>query len=176
MRTDNVFVHVCAMGLIIGLVIMLSAAFGPSANAETAARKAVGKIEPLPQDLEIQLALSALPPHLRDHATVYVLNPDKGFAVARKGTNGFHTFVARTGDDAFRGTWPLTKYRDDVLYPVSFDSAGAREQMRVFLTQQRCRPRGLRQANSRKSSKTDTKQDTTKHRNEPAFHTWCLQY
>ncbi len=132
MRTDNVFVHVCAMGLIIGLVIMLSAAFGPSANAETAARKAVGKIEPLPQDLEIQLALSALPPHLRDHATVYVLNPDKGFAVARKGTNGFHTFVARTGDDAFRGTWPLTKYRDDVLYPVSFDSAGAREQMRVF--------------------------------------------
>jgi len=37
------------------------------------------KIAPLPRDLEIQLALSALPPHLRDNATVYVLNPDKGF-------------------------------------------------------------------------------------------------
>ena len=59
-------------------------------------------IEPLPRDLEIQLALSALPPHLRDNATVYVLNPAKGFEVARKGTNGFHAFVARTGDDAMQ--------------------------------------------------------------------------
>src|SRR5690348_7007421 len=68
-------------------------------------------IEPLPRDLEIQLALSALPPHLRDAATVYVLNPARGFEVARQGTNGFHAFVARTGDDTFRGEWPLTKYR-----------------------------------------------------------------
>src|SRR5215470_11035004 len=89
-------------------------------------------LAPLPRDLEIQLALSALPPHLRDNATVYVLNPDKGFEVARQGTNGFHTFVARTGDDTFRGTWPLTKYRDDILYPISFDEAGAKAQMRVF--------------------------------------------
>jgi hypothetical protein len=82
--------------------------------------------------LEIQLALSALPPHLRDNATAYVLNPDKGFEVARKGTNGFHAFVARTGDDSFRGFWPLTAYRDDILYPISFDSAGVKAQMRVF--------------------------------------------
>jgi hypothetical protein len=90
------------------------------------------RIEPLPRDLEIQLALSALPPHLRDNATVYVLNPDKGFEVARKGTNGFHALVARTGDDTFRGSWPLTEYRDDILYPISFDEAGAKAQMRVF--------------------------------------------
>src|SRR5947207_13117050 len=88
-------------------------------------------IEPLPRDLEIQLALSALPPHLRDSATVYVLNPDKGFEVARKGTNGFHAFVARTGDDAMRGAWPLKKYRDDILYPISFDQACARAQIQV---------------------------------------------
>jgi hypothetical protein len=55
------------------------------------------KIEPLPRDLEIPLALSALPPHLGDNATVYVLNPAKGFEVARQGTNGFHALVARTG-------------------------------------------------------------------------------
>ena len=90
------------------------------------------KVEPLPRDLEIQLALSALPPHLRDNATVYILNPNKGFEVARKGTNGFHAFVARTGDDTFRGSWPLTEYRDDILYPISFDEAGTRAQMRVF--------------------------------------------
>jgi hypothetical protein len=89
-------------------------------------------IEPLPRDLEIQLALSALPPHLRDAATVYVLNPARGFEVARRGTNGFHAFVARTGDDTFRGEWPLTTYRDDILYPIAFDRAGAIAQMRIF--------------------------------------------
>lgn len=89
-------------------------------------------IETLPRDLEIQLALSALPAHLRDAATVYVLNPARGFEVARPGTNGFHAFVARTGDDTFRGEWPLTKYRDDILYPIAFDNAGAKAQMRIF--------------------------------------------
>ncbi len=90
-------------------------------------------IESLPRDLEVQLALSALPPHLRDSATVHVLNPGKGFEVARKGTNGFHALVARTGDDGFRGSWPLKEYRDDILYPIAFDEAGAKAQMRVFL-------------------------------------------
>jgi hypothetical protein len=60
------------------------------------------------------------------------LNPDKGFEVARQGTNGFHALVARTGDDTFRGTWSLKAYRDDILYPISFDEAGAKAQMRVF--------------------------------------------
>jgi hypothetical protein len=117
------------------LVIVLAAAvFSIMAGAadRQARNDAMGKIEPLPRDLEIQLALSALPPHLRDHATVYALNPDKGFEIARTGANGFHAFVARTGDDAFRGSWPLTDYRDDILYPISFDKAGARAQMHVF--------------------------------------------
>jgi hypothetical protein len=61
------------------------------------------------------------------------LNPDKGFEVARKGTNGFYTLVARIGDDTFRGSWPLKRYRDDILYPISFDQAGAKANMRVFL-------------------------------------------
>jgi hypothetical protein len=105
-----------------------------AASAQTKqTSKGMNKIDPLPRDLEIQLALSALPPHLRDNATVYVLNPEKGFEVARKGTNGFHALVARTGDDTFRGSWPLTEYRDDILYPISFDPAGAKAQLRVFL-------------------------------------------
>jgi hypothetical protein len=100
------------------------------------------RIDPLPRDLEIQLALSALPLHLRDNATVYVLNPAKGFEVARQGTNGFHAFVARTGDDTFRGPWPLTEYRDDILYPISFDKAGAKAQMRVFFDAAEMQARG----------------------------------
>ena len=112
------------------IIVLLFSLTVSAADKQTP--KAMNKIEPLPRDLEIQLALSALPAHLRDNATVYVLNPDKGFEVARKGTNGFHAFVARTGDDAFRGSWPLTEYRDDILYPISFDDAGAKAQMRVF--------------------------------------------
>jgi len=117
-------------GVVRSLAIVLAVLFTLAVGAENGQTR--NKLEPLPRDLEIQLALSALPPHLRDNATVYVLNPDKGFEVARKGTHGFHTFVARTGDDAFRGSWPLTEYRDDILYPVSFDAAGAKEPMRVF--------------------------------------------
>ena len=111
------------------LIVIVGLLFTLSANAQN---NRAPKVEPLPRDLEIQLALSALPPHLRDSATVYTLNSDKGFEVARKGTNEFHAFVARTGDDTFRGSWPFTKYRDDILYPVSFDKAGVKAQMRVF--------------------------------------------
>jgi len=110
--------------------VILALLFSLTASAQNG--EGPKKLEPLPRDLEIQLALSALPPHLRDNATVYVLNPDKGFEVARKGTNGFHALVARTGDDTFRGTWPLREYRDDILYPISFDEAGTKAQMRVF--------------------------------------------
>ena len=117
-----------ALAAIVGLLFSLTAS---AQNKQTATR--MNKIEPLPRDLETQLALSALPPHLRDKATVYVLNPEKGFEVARKGTNGFHALVARTGDDAMRGAWPLTEYPDDILYPISFDQAGAKAQLRVFL-------------------------------------------
>jgi len=115
------------------LIVIVGLVFTLSANAENnEAPKVMNKIEPLPRDLEIELALSALPPHFRDNATVYTLNPDEGFEVARKGTNGFHAFVARTGDDASRGSWPLMEYRDDILYPISFDKAGTGAQMQVF--------------------------------------------
>jgi hypothetical protein len=113
--------------VIAGLFISLTAGAAINQTPGTTTR-----IEPLPRDLELQLALSALPPHLRDNATVYLLNPAKGFEVARQGTNGFHAFVARTGDDSFRGSWPFTKYRDDILYPISFDETGAKAQMKLF--------------------------------------------
>src|SRR6267143_3099587 len=116
------------------LIVIVGLVFTLSANAENnEAPKVMNKIEPLPRDLEIELALSALPPHFRDNATVYTLNPDEGFEVVHKGTNGFHAFVARTGDDTFRGSWAFTKYRDDILYPISFDEAGTKAQMRVFI-------------------------------------------
>jgi len=92
----------------------------------------------------MQLALSALPRHLRDSATVYVLNPAHGFEVARTGTNGFHAFVARIGDDTFRGSWPFAAYRTDILYPISFDDAGAKANMRVFFDAAEAEAKGMR--------------------------------
>lgn len=156
--------------VIVGLLFSLSAI-----AEDKQAPKAMNKIEPLPRDLEIQLALSALPPQLRDNATVYVLNPDKGFEVARKGTNGFHTFVARTGDDAMQGAWPLTKYPQDILYPVSFDNAAPGPTCGSSSISQRCRRKELSLENSRDSSKKGIKQDITKHPNKPDAHTCCLQ-
>src|ERR1035438_2207251 len=61
------------IAVIAGLCLSLTA------SAQNQQTSSGNKTEPLPRDLEIQLALSALPPHLRDNATVYVLNPDKGF-------------------------------------------------------------------------------------------------
>ncbi len=115
------------------LVAIVTLLFVLSANAEESTMSKVRTtLEPLPRDLEIQLALSALPARLRGEATVYTLNPESGFEVARKGTNGFHAFVARTGEDTCRGAWPLKEYRDDILYPISFDNAGPGAQMQVF--------------------------------------------
>ena len=125
--------------VVAGLLLSLTA----SARGQQDA-KGANKIEPLPRDLEMQLALSALPPHLRDKATVHVLNPHTGFEVARKGTNGFHALVARTGDDAMRGSWPLAEYPDDILYPISFDAAGAKEQMQVFFNIAEMQAKGTR--------------------------------
>ena len=117
------------------LALVLGFIFGVEAAAQG--------IEPLPRDLEMELAASALPPHLRENATLYVLDPGKGFTVARKGANGFHALVARTGDDMFRGPWPLSMYRDDILYPVGFDSAGAKEQMRVIFDAAQMQAKGM---------------------------------
>lgn len=111
------------LGLLMS-VQAVTAAEKPAQNAPAA--------RPLPRDLEIELALSALPAHLRDAATVYVLGGSGKFEIAREGSNGFHTFVARNDPNAFRGAWPFTEYRDDILLPISFDDAGSRAHMRVF--------------------------------------------
>jgi hypothetical protein len=127
--------------IIIGLGILLSFFTASAQNNKPAGK--FHKIEALPKEMEIRLALSALPPHLRDSATVYVLNVDKGFETARKGTNGFHCFVSRNGDDAMRGAWSMKDYRDDILYPIAFDAAGAKNIMPVFFDIARMQAEGM---------------------------------
>ena len=50
---------------------------------------------------------------------------------------------ARTGDDAFRGRWRFTAYRDDILYPIAFDRAGAKAQLRVFVDAAELQAKGV---------------------------------
>jgi hypothetical protein len=131
-----------AMKLSRSFSVVLSLMVGASAGAQSSEARSPG-IEALPRDVEVELAASALPKHVRDNATIYVLDPRKGFEVARKGANGFHALVARTGDDAFRGSWQLTEYPRDVLYPIGFDAAGATSHMRVFFDAAQAQGKGM---------------------------------
>jgi len=107
-------------------------------------------LEPLPVDLEVELARSALPPHLRADATVHVLRPDTGFEVAVEGTNGFHALVVRNDPAFVRGEWHYDTYRDDLLIPIAFDQAGVPAQMRVLLDVAAARAEGVPPAELRR--------------------------
>jgi len=84
------------------------------------------KLEKMPVDLETDFALSSLPPHLREQATVYLLDPEKGFYVGRQGSNGFVCFISRT-------EWEWAEFRQDLAAPISYDAEGARTIMPVYL-------------------------------------------
>ncbi len=77
------------------------------------------KLEKMPADLETDFALSAMPPHVRGGATVYLLDPDKGYYVGKQGTNGFICFVMRTD-------WEHGEFRNDIATPISYDAEGAK--------------------------------------------------
>src|SRR5437763_8397961 len=84
------------------------------------------KLERLPADLETDFALSCLPPHVRPGATVYLLDPEKGYYVARKGNNGFICFVARTD-------WERGRFAQDFAAAISYDAVGACAIFPVFM-------------------------------------------
>lgn len=83
-------------------------------------------LDKMPADLETQLALSALPAKLRAAATVYLLDPAKGYYVARRGSNGFVCFVSRT-------EWEWGEFRKDLFAPMGFDPEGARTNFVPYL-------------------------------------------
>ena len=84
------------------------------------------KLEKMPVDLETAFALSSLPPHLRDAATVYLLDPEKGYYISRKGTNGFCAFVDRTD-------WERAEFIQDNYAAISYDEEGVKTYMPVYL-------------------------------------------
>jgi len=92
--------------------------------APAAAQQAAPPDHPmLPRELEIELALNAAPKHLRDAATVLVLD-STGYVKAREGTNAFTCLVSRRGGDVFPVCWDAEGARS--LLPVEIDDARLR--------------------------------------------------
>src|SRR5471030_2478584 len=83
------------------------------------------QVDKMPVALETDYALSALPPQLRPGATVYLLDPAKGYYVARKGSNGFICFVMRTA-------WEWAEFRNDVVTAISYDAEGAKSIFPIY--------------------------------------------
>jgi hypothetical protein len=90
-----------------------------------AQKQPVPQLDKMPVDLETTLALSALPAHLRPAATVYLLDPAKGFYIAHRGSNGFICFISRT-------EWEWGEFRNDVFAPMGYDAEGARTIFPVY--------------------------------------------
>ena len=77
----------------------------------------------LPQAVEIELALSAAPKHLREDATVWTLQQN-GYTMARKGGNAFTCLVSRRAGDLFPVCWDAEGTRS--LLPLDFEDARLR--------------------------------------------------
>jgi hypothetical protein len=85
-----------------------------------------GKVLTIPRDLEVRLAVNALPKDLRAGAKVLVMQPD-GYVEAQHGTNAFTCIVSR---------------RDGNFYPVCFDEEGARTILPAYVDDAMLRLKG----------------------------------
>ena len=95
-------------------------------------------LDQMPATLETRFALSALPPALRDQATVYLLDPAKGYRLTRQGTNGLACLVERTVWE-----WAELQLRDDIFIPLCYDAAGAKAHLRVMMDVAELRAKGM---------------------------------
>jgi hypothetical protein len=111
----------------LGIAGMATAAPG-TANDKT--------IEAMPAKLETQFALSAVPPALRETASVYLLDPNQGYSLSKQGTSGVACIVQRT-------EWEMADYRNDIYYPVCYDAAGAKTYLKSIMDAAALRAQGL---------------------------------
>jgi hypothetical protein len=93
-------------------------------------------IEQMPARLETQFALSAAPARLRDRATVYLLDPTKGYHLARQGTSGVTCIVQRTA-------WEHADFRNDIYFPLCYDAVGTKTYLKYIMDAAALRAQGL---------------------------------
>jgi hypothetical protein len=117
----------------VALPIIAIALIGVSARPSQATETT---IEQMPAKLETQFALSALPPALRDKATVYLLDPKKGYQISRQGTSGVTCLVVRT-------VWERVEFRNDIYFPLCYDAAGTQAHLKVIMDTAALRAQGM---------------------------------
>jgi hypothetical protein len=93
-------------------------------------------IDQMPAELETRYALRALPPALRDKASVYLLDPAKGYQLSRQGTSGVACIVERTVGE-------LGDFRNDIYFPLCYDAAGTSTYLNVIMDAARLRAEGM---------------------------------
>jgi hypothetical protein len=152
-------------------MIMLTFAGAPAFSNEAGQTT----IEPMPAKLETRYALSALPPAMREHATVHLLDPSQGYHLSKKGTSGVECLVARTA-------WEQADFRNDIYVPVCYDAAGTKTYLKVIMDAAALRARGMSatalkaEIAKRYKSKTYTvpERPGMSYMTEPMHRTWML--
>ena len=119
-------------------VFGLGAIVCSGALAQNGTRRPIPALEKMPRDLETAFALSALPPHLREGAAVYLLDPAKGYVKDRDGKNGVACMVVRSD-----WQFPSEPFRDDVFWAVCFDAEGVKTLLQDYLLAASMRARGM---------------------------------
>jgi hypothetical protein len=132
-------------------------------------------IEQMPATLETEFALSALPPAMRRHASVYLLDPGKGYQLSHRGTSGVTCLVERTA-------WERAEFRNDIYVPLCYDDAGTKTFLKVIMDVATLRIRGMSpvalkaEIENRYQSKTYTVPERTgvSYMVAPVMRTWML--
>ena len=124
--------------LLILEIVAAANGFAQTKPAGAIANGATPKLERMPEALEVRFALSAAPPHARDKATTYALDPAKGYVMSHQGTNGVSCIVVRSD-------WQFTTspFRDDIFWAVCYDAEGSKTLLQDYLQAAELRARGL---------------------------------
>ena len=109
-----------------------------SANSIDSISVDAPKLEKMPGALENRFALSAIPSHLREAATTYLLDPAKGYVLSQKGTNGISCIVVRSD-----WQWPDSSFRDDIFWAVCYDEEGSKTLLQDYIYAAELRARGM---------------------------------
>lgn len=110
-----------------------------AAAVATWAHAAEITLDRMPADLETRFALSAAPPRLRDKASVYLLDPARGYQLSRQGTSGVACLVERT-------SWDLADFRNDIYFALCYDAAGAKTYLKHIMDVAELRAQGMEPA------------------------------
>jgi hypothetical protein len=130
-----------ARRIVILAMIASTSCFAQMKQPNATAANAPAKLERMPESLEVRFALSAAPPHLREAATTFVLDPAKGYVLNHQGINGVSCIVVRTD-----WQFPDAEFRDDVAWAVCFDAEGSKTLLQDYIYAAELRARGMNSA------------------------------